>query len=189
MAAAVPMLLGRSGFWVSLPSLVRSFYCARRPMTANWVRSNMLIAAFILVISTAAMVQFAVFSWRSGLLRIASEPIADQADASNEAPRNLLTGKDFKEVLARQDLCPNLETGSAPSLRPVRIYYSALRLLNGLGNLIVSPGAPGIGGWTQREMALCTRYAAVGAIPPRTKQPSAGRRSPLVLTVSLPVPR
>jgi hypothetical protein len=121
----------------------------------------MLIAAFILVISTAAMVQFAVFSWRSGLLRLASEPIADQADVSNEASHNLLTGKDFKEVLARQDLCPNLETGSAPSLRPVRIYYSALRLLNGLGNLIVSPGAPGFGGWTQREMALCTRYAAV----------------------------
>jgi hypothetical protein len=43
----------------------------------------------------------------------------------------------------------------------VRIYYSALRLLNGLGNLIVSPGAPGFGGWTQREMALCTRYAVV----------------------------
>ena len=122
----------------------------------------MLIAAFILVISTAAMVQFAVFSWHSGLLRAASEPIADETGVvSVGASHNLLNGKDFKEVLARQDLCPNLETGSVPSLRPVRIYYSALRLLNSLGNLIVSPGAPGFGGWTQREMALCTRYAAV----------------------------
>lgn len=121
----------------------------------------MLIAAFILVISTAAMIQFAVFSWHSGLLRTASEPIADQTDPSVGPSRNLLNGKDFKEVLARQDLCPNLETGSVPSLRPVRIYYSALRFLNSLGNLIVSPGAPGFGGWTQREMALCTRYAAV----------------------------
>jgi hypothetical protein len=121
----------------------------------------MLIAAFILVISTAAMVQFAVFTWRSGLLRVASEPIADQADASTEASSNLLNEKDFREVLARQDLCPNLENGSTPSLRPVRIYFSVLRLLNDLGNLFVSPGAPGFGGWTQREMALCTRYAAV----------------------------
>ena len=121
----------------------------------------MLIAAFILVISTAAMVQFAVFSWRAGLLRVASEPLLDQSEASAEASRNLLNGKDFKEVLARQDLCPDLDTGSAPSLRPVRMYYSLLRALHGLGSLIVSPGAPGFGGWTQREMALCTRYAAV----------------------------
>jgi hypothetical protein len=122
----------------------------------------MLIAAFILVISTAALVQFAVFTWRAGLLRVASEPILDQAEAdSTEASRNLLNGKDFKEVLARQDLCPDLDSGSAPSLRPVRMYYSLLRMLHSLGNLIVSPGAPGFGGWTQREMALCTRYAAV----------------------------
>ncbi len=121
----------------------------------------MLIAAFILVISTAAMVQFAVFSWRAGLLRVASEPLLDQSEASVEASRNLLNAKGFKEVLARQDLCPDLDTGSAPSLRPVRMYYSLLRALHGLGNLIVSPGAPGFGGWTQREMALCTRYTAV----------------------------
>jgi hypothetical protein len=121
----------------------------------------MLIAAFILVISVAAMVQFAVFTWRSGLLRVASQPSAEQCQVSVEDSHNSLNGKDFKEILARQDLCPSLETGSAPSLRPVRIYYSILRALNRLGNLIVSPGAPGFGGWTQREMALCTRYAAV----------------------------
>jgi hypothetical protein len=121
----------------------------------------MLIAAFILVVSAAAMVQFAVFTWRSGLLRIASEPIMEQANAPVEAPCNLLKENDFKALLASQDLCPNMNTGFAPSLRPVRMYYSLLRLLNGLGDLIVSPGAPGFGGWTQREMALCTRYAAV----------------------------
>lgn len=121
----------------------------------------MLIAAFILVISVAAMVQFAVFTWRSGLLRVASQPMAEESQVAAEDSHNLLNGKDFKQILARQDLCPNLETGSAPSLRPVRVYYSILRALNSLGNLIVSPGGPGFGGWTQREMALCTRYAAV----------------------------
>jgi hypothetical protein len=121
----------------------------------------MLIAAFILVISTAAMVQFAVFTWRAGLLRVASEPLVDQSEVSEEVSRNILNGKDFNAILARQDLCPDMETGSAPSLRPVRIYYTLLRMLHGLGNLVVSPGAPGFGGWTQREMALCTRYTAV----------------------------
>lgn len=122
----------------------------------------MLIAAFILVISTAALIQFAVFTWRAGLLRIASEPILEQVEAeSARESRNLLNGKDFEEVLARQHLCPDLDTGSASSLRPVRMYYSLLRVLHSLGNRIVSPAAPGFGGWTQREMALCTRYAAV----------------------------
>ncbi|MFZ0886233.1 MAG: hypothetical protein WAN14_22720 [Candidatus Acidiferrales bacterium] len=122
----------------------------------------MLIAAFILVISTAAMVQFAVFTWRAGLLRVASQPMLEQSEAdSTEASHNLLNAKDFKEVLARQDLCPDLDTGSAPGLRLVRAYYSALRVLHLVGDLIVSPGAPGFGGWTDREMALCARYAAV----------------------------
>jgi hypothetical protein len=102
----------------------------------------MLIAAFILVISTVAMVQFAVFTWRAGLLRVASQPILEQDEAdSTQASRNLLNGQDFREVLARQDLCPDLDTGSAPSLRPVRMYYSLLRMLHGLGNLIVAPSA------------------------------------------------
>ena len=58
----------------------------------------MLIAAFILVISTAALIQFAVFTWRAGLLRVASEPILDQSEAdSGKKSRNLLNGKDFKK--------------------------------------------------------------------------------------------
>ena len=46
------------------------------------------------------------------------------------------------------------------SLRSVRVYYSFLKLMNRLGDAIVAPGAEGFGGWTNREMALCTRYTA-----------------------------
>ena len=42
----------------------------------------MFISAFILVICIAAMIQFAVFSWRAGLLRtIATEPVGDAGRA------------------------------------------------------------------------------------------------------------
>ena len=120
----------------------------------------MFISAFILVISFAAMVQFAVFSWRAGLLRtIATEPIGDQAEVTAEISRNLLNGRDFADVASLQGLCPDLKNGRV-KLRSVRVYYSFLKAMSRLGDMIVAPGADGFGGWTGREMALCTQYTA-----------------------------
>ena len=120
----------------------------------------MFISAFILVICSAAMVQFAVFSWRAGLLRtIATEPIGEQSAETAAISHNILNRKDFADVSTLQGLCPDLQKASA-SLRTVRAYYSFLRVMNRLGDLIVAPGAEGFGGWTSREMALCTQYTA-----------------------------
>ena len=120
----------------------------------------MFISAFILVICSAAMVQFAAFGWRAGLLRtIASEPLGERAEQTAAMSRNLLNGKDFADVSTLQGLCPDLREASA-NLRSVRLYYSFLRLLNQLGDFVVAPGAEGFGGWTSREMALCTQYTA-----------------------------
>jgi hypothetical protein len=140
--------------------LVLTFYCGGRRGGANWVRSNMFISAFILVICFAAMVQFAVFSWRAGLLRtIATEPIGEQAELTAEISRNLLNGKDFADISSLQGLCPDLKNARV-NLGSVRVYYSFLKAMNRLGDLVVAPGADGFGGWTGREMALCTRYTA-----------------------------
>jgi hypothetical protein len=120
----------------------------------------MLIAAFILVMSLAATVQFAVFIWRVGLMRVASEPILDSA-LEAEASVNLLNTQDFAAATAIQGICPDLERNPIPKLRTVRLYFSLLRLAKKVGDIIVAPGAQGFGGWTTREMALCTRYATV----------------------------
>jgi len=120
----------------------------------------MFIAAFILVICFAAMVQFAVFGWRAGLLRtIATEPIGDQAELTSKISHNLLNGKDFADITSLQGLCPDLKNGRV-NLRSVRVYYSFLKAMNRLGDSIVAPGADGFGGWTNREMVLCTQYTA-----------------------------
>src|SRR5580698_8077220 len=122
-----------------LRGLVPTGYCRGRRGTANWVRSNMFISAFILVICFAAMIQFAVFSWRAGLLRtIATEPIGDRVEVTAEISRNLLNGRDFCEVASLQGLCPDLKKGRV-KLRSVRIYYSFLKAMNRLGDLIVAP--------------------------------------------------
>jgi hypothetical protein len=119
----------------------------------------MLIASFILVISTAALMQFAAFAWRASLLRAVSEQYVNEADASLQPYPNLLSFSSFQEVMAvYHDLCPELQTGSAPNLRPVSIYYAAMGFLSRLGAYIMP--AEGFS-WAHREMALCTQYATV----------------------------
>jgi hypothetical protein len=139
--------------------MVRRFYCAWRAEIRNCRWSKMLIAAFILVISTAALIQFAVFSWRASLLRTVSEPLANETEGSLQPCLNLLSFSSFREVLAvYRDLCPDLGTGSTSNLRGVSLYYGLMSFLSGLGSSL----KPATGtGWTQREMVLCTQYATV----------------------------
>jgi|SRR5579862_3249529 hypothetical protein len=119
----------------------------------------MLIAAFILVISTAALMQFAAFAWRASLLRAVSEQYANEVEASLQPYTNPLGFNSFQEVKAvYQDLCPELQTGPAPNLGPVNVYYAAMSFLSRLGASIMP--AEGFS-WAHREMALCTQYATV----------------------------
>ena len=118
----------------------------------------MLIAAFILVISVAALIQFAVFTWRAGLLRTASQPLPNQIDIGYAA-RNTLQSQDFADVSAYQQLCPEIGADAGQSLRSVRLYYRFLQVVSTLGSSILEAAVPT--SWTQREMALCTRYATV----------------------------
>ena len=120
----------------------------------------MLIAIFILVMSLAATVQFAVFIWRVGLKQVAAQPLPDSGLAA-EVSSNLLNTNDFAAANSIQGLCPELENNPLPKLRTIRVYYSFLKLAKMIGNIVVAPGAQGFGGWTTREMALCTRYATV----------------------------
>ncbi len=102
----------------------------------------MLIAAFIFVISMGAMIQFMVLTWRAGLVQVASQGMATSIE---------LKINDFRDVEAFQQLSPDLGGGSAPKLRSVSLYYRMLQFLEPIRK----------SGWASREMALCTRYAAV----------------------------
>jgi hypothetical protein len=118
----------------------------------------MLIAAFILVISVAALIQFAAFTWRAGLLSVASQPLPDQAEAGY-ALYNVLQSRGFEDVSACQQLCTEIGAESGQHLRSVRLYYRFLQFVSTLGSSILEAAMPT--GWTQREMALCTRYTTV----------------------------
>jgi hypothetical protein len=119
----------------------------------------MLISAFILVVSSAALMQFVIFTWRASVLQTASAQFVNEADATLQPCPNLLSSSSFPEVVAiYRDLCPELSAASAPNLRAVSVYYALLGFLSRVGGLFLP--AEGFS-WTHREMALCTQYATV----------------------------
>jgi hypothetical protein len=118
----------------------------------------MLIAAFIFVMSMAAVIQFAVLSWRAALIRVASEPLAAEWRALADASAKSMISEGFANITAYSKLCPDLEAGSTPKLWSVRVYYSGLQLLRSLGESIEPLRNLR---WASREMALCTQYATV----------------------------
>jgi hypothetical protein len=117
----------------------------------------MLIAALIFVISLATVIQFAVLSWRAGLLRVASEPVSTQWESLADCTAKPLIKNDFLNITAYGKLCPDIGAGSAPKFWTLRAYY---RLLQGVEKFSRAFMPQNLG-WTAREMALCTRCAAV----------------------------
>jgi hypothetical protein len=121
----------------------------------------MIIAAFIFAISLAALVQFVVLTWRAGVLRVAAQPLLPEARLVADTSHNPLITNNFETISMYHDICPDLSRGSAPNLRSVQFYYRAIRLLNVLGGYILPSRPSSSPAWADREMALCTRYAAV----------------------------
>lgn len=110
----------------------------------------MLVTILILVISLAALIQFAAFTWRAAFLNVAAAELPeDQA--------KYIVLSDFEETSAYERLCPELTAQRGGKLGTVSAYHSLLRLARSVGDAILPPAA----GWAQREMALCTRYATV----------------------------
>jgi hypothetical protein len=103
----------------------------------------MLIPALIFVLSLAATMQFTIYSWRARLLRFAASSAVED---STNAPR-VSGANSFHDVDLLQELCPSLDSGPAPQLGAVRLYYKAVQLL-------------GSTQWANGEMALCRSYAA-----------------------------
>jgi hypothetical protein len=116
----------------------------------------MLIAALIFVISLAAVIQFAVLSWRAALLKAASEPLPAEWEPANPIPKSLFYNE-FLNVTAYSKMCPDLGGESASKLRSLRFYYRFLQLFEGFSRVIARQNVS----WTGREMALCTRCATV----------------------------
>jgi hypothetical protein len=110
----------------------------------------MLTSAFILVMSMAALIQFAAFTWRAAFLSVATAEIVENG-------LNAIELNNFEEATSYERLCPELGVGGGMRLGSVSLYHRFLQMLTSVGDAIL----PLASGWAQREMALCTRYTTV----------------------------
>ena len=111
-----------------------------------------MFAAMLFAISIVALSQFAVYYWRAMLAGAASQPVSERILAAAGAPDGQLTGRHFATLLGIHSLTPELNSGNN-GLFVVRLYFRVVELL---GRCV-----PVISAWSQRELAICARYAAV----------------------------
>lgn len=113
-----------------------------------------MIAALILVISSAMLAQFVVFFWRVNMMAIAAQPLSGSLHAAQNDALATLNFSDFNSLAAIRNLCPGVASSS--KLWPVRGYYQALRTFARFSRTM-----PQANTWVLQEMASCTRYLAV----------------------------
>jgi Tfp pilus assembly protein PilV len=131
--------------------VVLPFHCVPRAgkRKLEWLRET-LISILILVVSLAALIQFAAFTWRAAFLAVATAELPeDQA--------KYIIVHDLEEASVYANLCPELGVRVSTRLSSVSAYKSFLQFAISIGDSLL----PSAAGWAQREMALCTRYATV----------------------------
>jgi hypothetical protein len=115
-----------------------------------------MIALLILATSLLALIQFAVFQWRSVWHAVAAQPVSESVQTATGISGDAI-GADQFELLAQtcDRLCPSPAERNV-WLRELRIYFRALKALSGLGANLFSES-----GWIKSELTACARYAAV----------------------------
>ena len=115
-----------------------------------------MFAAMLFAISIVALTQFAAYYWRAMLAGAAAQPVSERVMAAAGVQNGQVTGQDFPALVGLHNLTPELHSrGSGLGL--VRAYYS---VVDGIAS-IVGNSMPAVGAWSQRELAVCARYAAV----------------------------
>jgi hypothetical protein len=115
-----------------------------------------MFAAMLFAISIVALSQFAAYYWRAMLAGAAAQPVSERILSAAGAEGGQLTGQHFPTLLGIHDMTPELNSGSS-GLFSVRIYYRMLAAIS----MLSSRTMPAVAAWSQRELTVCARYAAV----------------------------
>ena len=114
-----------------------------------------MFSAMLFAISIVALSQFALYYWRAMLAGAAALPVSERTLAAAHVENGCVTGQDFATLVRLHELTPELQRNTG-RLGFVRLYYWAV---NRIGRLAVN--MPAVAAWSQRETAICARYAAV----------------------------
>src|SRR6266849_6954285 len=115
-----------------------------------------MFAAMLFAISIVALSQFAAYYWRAMLAGAAAQPVSERVLVAAGVENGQVTGHDFQTLLSLHHVTPELSSGSS-GLRSVRLYYFIVDAIGALARTRM----PAIAAWSEREAAVCARYAAV----------------------------
>lgn len=115
-----------------------------------------MFSAMLLVISITALTQFALYYWRAVLAGTAAQPFSNLVFTAAGLGDDRVTARDFATLAGLHDLTPSLKSSSG-GLGLVRLYYRTVEALGWLAGSRL----PAVAAWTEREGAVCARYAAV----------------------------
>jgi hypothetical protein len=110
----------------------------------------------LFAISSVALSQFALYYWRAVLAGVAGQPVSEQVLAAARVENGLVTGHDFKTLAGLHDLTPDLHPGRS-GLGLVRLYFHIVDAIDA----VAGRRMPAVAAWSERELAICARYAAV----------------------------
>ena len=115
-----------------------------------------MIAALILMVSLAALLQFFISYCRSAIAACGKKELSEQAREVTGIQDHAVTGEEFLRLDQLLGLCPE-PGGDRFETRAVRNYYHLLNFLRALMRGL----APTVALWADRERAGCAYYAAV----------------------------
>jgi hypothetical protein len=115
-----------------------------------------MFAAMLLAISIVALSQFALYYWRAVLAGVAAQPVSERVLEAARVEDGNVSGEDFATLAGIHALTPELEPGRG-SLSLVRLYFRAVQMVE----MLLGSHARTVAAWSQRERAICARYAAV----------------------------
>jgi hypothetical protein len=114
-----------------------------------------MMAAIILALSVAALLQFFVSYCRS--LIAASVKHALSAEVQDVAGLvNRASGEDFARVVQLLHLCPDRREDRG-EIRAIGVYFHLLKFVRAT----LAKVTPALQAWTEREQGQCTYFAAV----------------------------
>jgi hypothetical protein len=115
-----------------------------------------MFAAMLFTIASAALLQFALYYWRALLAGVASQPVSERVLEAAHLETGEFSGADFTRLVGLLEMTPELKNGKN-GLGLAGAYYSMVHAMNAaFGRL-----SPALASWSERESALCARFAAV----------------------------
>jgi hypothetical protein len=115
-----------------------------------------MIAVLIAAFAIAALLQFSLSWWRAAMASAVARPVSEKLKSLAAHCGLTMESEDFAALQSLLESCPEL-SGEESRYRSVRLYYAALSRLRALARR----AAPSLAEWASKEMALCSRYAAV----------------------------